>query len=274
MRRDGKITEEHNYFERGTNATRLLTDNRQALTDWAEARDPQINSGSHNFQKAITNFEKIFPIIYENMMLPSYAVILKAYKLYLSVNNAERNAVSALNELELFADELYGRGSRELFFGSLLLTGTPKAKQLALNIMKLQTENQSDETLKKLWNTSFDLTYSRTVEKSSLPEMVHEMPKPAVFVTDDEKLGELLKLITPRGGFLRPRNSVITGSTINMQNLIDNDKVDKVCAILVRSSIKAQNESTDVTTIEHIRKYRAKCYVKSLEDWFKNEYSN
>lgn len=273
MRRTGKITEKHNYFERGANAMWLLNNNQQALKAGFEGIDSQLNPESKNFQKTTDDFERLFSVVYDNEMLPSYAVVLKAYKLYLEEKSMGRDAVSALSELELFAEELFGRGSRELFFGCLLLTGNSKGRQLALNIMKLHSERQCDKTLDCLWNTSFDLTYSRVAEMSSLPEMTYAMPKPTVFVTDDRRLGELLKLIKSLGGSTLPRGGGITASEANMRDLIDDDQFEKVSRIIENSNKKTLTDSTDVDTIQKIRKYKSKRYVKSLEDWFTNEYS-
>lgn len=264
IRRGTELQDAANYRRRAANALRLLVDERPALRAWLNGVDAQPAQGAADDESGNGILDADFRTVRDNMIVPSYAMVLRAYQLYLE----QRTPVGSFRMLEDFADELFGRGSRELMLGALLLTGNAKGRELALNIMKLHEEKGLENTLNALWNTSFDLTYSRVATMPSLPGLRNVIAQPAVFVTDDRHLGKLLSMIQPVGAIAMPRGGGMTADFVSMESLIRKDLLDDVMDIVRRSVEKARRDSTDIYLLQRIRRYKSRKYVEHLEDWF------
>lgn len=195
--------------------------------------------------------------------MPSYAVVLKAYQSFLE----QRDPIDSFRDLALFAEELFARGGREIMLGALLLAGGSTGRLMALNIMKLHQEKDLGSTLDALWNTSFDLTYSRVATMPSLPELP-DTPQPVVFATDDRHLGKLLAMVDPAGAVPHRRGGGITADYVKLRGLVRDDLIDDVVRIIELSGEKALNDDTDVRMVERIRRYKAARKVERLEAWF------
>lgn len=268
MRRGKDLREPSNYHRRSENALRLLKDDPIALPAWLndDAHPGLSTLDKDEHENAISDAE--FLILRDNLIIPSYAVVLKAYQLYLE----HQSPVNSFRMLEAFAEELFLRGSRELMLGALLLTGNAAGREISLNIMKLREEKDSESTLNALWNTSFDLTYSRVATMPSLPELRNVIAQPAVFVTDDKHLGKLLKMIHPLGAISMPGGGGITADSVSMKAFLQEDFFDEVVQIVEHSGEKAQRDRTDVQLLQRIRRYKSLKYVEQLEDWFARRY--
>jgi hypothetical protein len=270
IRRGTELKDPANYHRRSANATRLLVDGRTALRAWLNDDDAQLDLSSidsDEYESGILDGD--FQIVRDDFIIPSYAMVLKAYQLYLE---HQTPTVSSFSELEDFAGELFCRGSREVMLGALLLAGNPKGREMALNIMKLREEKGLEDTLKALWNTSFDLTYSRVVTMPSLPELRSVVAQPAVFVTDDKHLGNLLKMIEPVGAIAHKRGGGMTADFVTLDPFVCKDLLGDVADIVNRSGEKAQGDSTDIQLLQRIRRYKSRKYVEHLEDWFAHRY--
>ena len=269
IRRGVEPREASNYHRRGANAMRLLVDDRAALHAWLKGDDAQPDlSAVGGDQYGTQVSEADFRIIRDDFIMPSYAALLKAYQLYLE----KGSPVNSFKDLEAFAEELFLRGSRELLLGSLLLTGNSTGREMALNIMKLHEEKDLESTLKALWNTSFDLTYSRVATMPSLPELRNVIAQPAVFVTDDKHLGKLLTIIEPAAAIAHPRGGGMTADHVAVDPYIRKDLLDDVITIVTRSGHKALRDRTDIQLLQKIRRYKALKYVQQLEGWFACRY--
>ncbi|MEV8143788.1 hypothetical protein [Specibacter sp. NPDC078709] len=270
IRREAEMSKVSNYHRRSENAMRLLVDDRASLRAWLKGEDvlptvyaPDTVEGSSGV------LDKDLRIVRENLIIPSYATLLKSYQLYLE----QGDPVDAFKELELFAEELFSRGSRELMLGALLLTGNSTGRQLALSIMKLHNEQDLKTTLDKLWNTSFDLTYSRVARMPSLPELRTRFVQPAVFVTDDRNLGKLLAMIQPAGAMSHSRGGGLTADFVTLGKLVREDLIVEVAKIVSNSGEKAQQDRTDFQLVPRIRRYRSMKYCDDLEKWLADRYS-
>ncbi|WP_147103908.1 hypothetical protein [Nesterenkonia populi] len=269
MRRKPGIREASNYSRRSANAMRLLVDNRRSLQAWSQGSDVLPDPQHPNDGESGNGVpEADLRIVRENLILPSYAMVLKAYQLFLE----RRDPLVAFGSLALFAAELFGRGSREVTLGALLLAGNSPGREMALNIMKLRQEKCLDSTLDALWNTSFDLTYSRIATMPSLPELRGLIPQPAVFVTDDKHLGKFLALVQPVGAMSHNHGAGLTADLVTFENLVSENLADGVAQIVSRGNAEASSETTDLELIGRIRRYKSRQYIQQLESWFADRY--
>lgn len=270
LRRGEELPNFFNYYRRSRNAKRLLVDDRDMLLAWLNGDEVQPDSSTSGEGEYLEeDRDSDFKIVRQDMIVPSYAMLLTAYKLYLD----KGKEVSHIRELQSFAEEIYGRGSREFMLGCLLLAGNSNGRSMALNIMKLHDEKNLKDTLNALWNTSFDLTYSRIATQPLLPEFKELMPQPAVFVTDDRHLGTLLKIIQPVGAATSKGGGDMTADLIPMESLIREDFLTDVTAIVNSSSQKSLQDTTDVQLVQKIRRYKSRIYVEQLENWFAHRYT-
>lgn len=277
IRRGTELKDPANYHRRSGNATRLLVDGRAALRAWLNGDDAQLDPRpveGDDYPSGILDGD--FRIVRDDFIIPSYAMVLKTYQLYLELRTRRTpwTPASSFRELEEFAGEIFGRGSRELMLGALLLAGNPTGRAMALNIMKLHAEKGLEDTLKALWNTSFDLTYSRVATMPSLPELRNVVAQPAVFVTDDKHLGKLLEIIEPVGAIAHKRGGGMTADLVTIEPFVCEDLIDDVTDIVSRSGEKARRDSTHIQLIQRIRRYKSRKYVEHLEDWFAHRYSS
>lgn len=276
IRRGPELKDPANYYRRSANATRLIVDERATFRAWGSGHHTKLDprpAGGAVHAPEISDGD--FLVVRDDFITPSYAMVLKAYQLYLElkVPSTSRTPVSSFRELGEFAGELFGRGSRELLLGALLLTGNSRGRAMALNIMKLQAEKGLEETLKALWNTSFDLTYSRVATMPSLPELRNVIAQPAVFVTDDKHLGKLLEMIEPVGAIGHKRGGGMVADLVTMDAFVREDLLDDVTEIVNLGGQKASDDSTPVQLIQRIRRYKSGKYAEHLEDWFAHRYS-
>jgi hypothetical protein len=265
MRRAAGPGDVANYHRRATNAMRLLGESRSVLQVWIDGRDVPLDVlATESEENSRQVFEENFDVLRDNFILPSYAMVLKAYQLFLIGGDPIRS----LRELELFAEELHGRGSRELMLGAALLAGNATGREMALNIMKLTRGKDGTATLDALWNTSFDLTYSRVATVPSLPGFSELLKQPAVFVTDDRHLGRLLTLVEHRGAVPMERGGALTADLVQMGRVLRSDLAADVARIVHMSSAKARLDPADVHEVGRVRRYKARKYVEHLEGWF------
>lgn len=262
MRRAG-LQDVSNYRRRSENAQELLAGDRSRITAWLEGEalpDPRVpGDAEHPSEIGTEEFE----IVRENLLIPSYAVMLKAYQLYLQGRSPE----SGFRVLAGFAEELFARGSREVLLGALLLAGNHTGREMALNIMKLREQKDLASTLDALWNTSFDLTHSRVATMPSLPEFRAAFEVPCVFVTDDRHLGRFLQILQPAGAMSMKRGGGITGDHAYLKRVLQDGMLAKVVEIVEAGNDRALNETTDVEDMARIRRYRARAYADQLEEW-------
>lgn len=265
IRRGPELRNVSNYRQRGANAMQLLVDDKPTLRAWLAGGHVQPTAHTaHGDDTGAGIPDAHFHLVREDMIMPSYAIILKAYQMFLQ----RRNPIDSFRDLELFAEELYARGSREIMLGALLLTGSPTGRQMALNIMKLHQEKDLGSTLEALWNTSFDLTHSRLATTPSLPELRDAIVQPAVFVTDDRHLGKLLAIVHPVDAIAHPRGGGFTADGVKLRGLVRNDLIDDVLKIIALSGEKAWHDDTDVQLLQRVRRYKAAKKVERLEAWF------
>lgn len=251
-----------NYERRISNARALLDNGPAGVRAWLDDETRKIEAAEPERAKAEVDAYD-FEIVRENLIIPSYAIILMSYRLYLENDSPE----ASFRILSTFAEELFGRGSREVMLGALLLVGNPQGRSMALNIMKLQKEKDFETTRNLLWNTSFDLTYSRVAVMSSLPELEGRFIQPCVFVTDDKHLGAFLRLIDPRGAIVHPSGGGVTGDHAEMSHLIREDVYRSFARIVSEQNSRTMEERLSRQEISRVRRYKAKKYIADLEDW-------
>lgn len=271
IRRGKEPREVSNFHRRSANAVRLLSGDRAGLPAWLSGNNTAPAPSSFNGNEyADRILDADFVTVRDNFIVPSYAVVLKAYQLYVE----RQTPLDSLKILEAFAEELFGRGSRELMLGALLLAGNSTGRETALNIMKLREEKNFESTMNALWNTSFDLTYSRVATMPSLPEMLKVIPQPAVFVTDDKHLGKLLRIVQPMGAIAMLGGGHLTADYVSLKHLIRDDLFDDLAVILRCSAEKARRDRTDVRLVHRIRWYKSHRYVEQIEEWFARRYGD
>ncbi|PTR42723.1 hypothetical protein C8K38_11020 [Rhodococcus sp. OK611] len=271
MRRTEEVREVSNYHRRSLNALRLLGDDRSVLRAWLDGNEVSPVAAAQSDGEADVNevISDDLRTVRQNFVVPSYALVLKAYQLYLQ----KRDSVGAFGELDSFAGELYGRGSREIVLGALLLAGNSRGRQMALSIMKLQDETGLEKTLDRLWNTSFDLTYSRMATQPWAPEFGQFVPQPVAFVTDDKRLGEFLEMIEPMGSVPHQRGGRVSASAFPIAELVRDDLTRRVAEIVARSGNELLRNKLDISDMQRIRRYKARKYSTDLEGWFAARYS-
>lgn len=252
-----------NYRRRSDHAFALFAEDCKGLRAWLsnsfEGETPLQHRGLSDQQ-----LPALFEVMRENLIYPSYALLLKAYQLYL--NGAK--ASSSIRELADFSAELYGRGSPEVMLGALLILGNSRGREMALNIMKLREPKGAAETLANLWNTCFDLTYSRIAVMPSIPELSHAFKMPCVFVTDDKHLGRLLEIIQPADAVAVVHGGGVTASFAHLGGLLSEENYRLLADVVARGNIGTYNEPTNLELLTRIRRFKAKKYIDALEDWF------
>lgn len=252
-----------NYERRSSNARALLDNGAVGVRAWLDDEvQTSLATDSERADAEVDAYD--FEIVRENLIMPSYALILMAYRLYLENHSPE----ASFRILAAFAEELFGRGGREVMFGALLLTGNSQGRSMALNIMKLQEEKDFETTRNLLWNTSFDLTYSRVAVMTSLPELRGQFTQPCAFVTDDKHLGTFLRLIDPQGAIAHPNGGGVTGDYAHMSHLIKEDAFGAVVRIVSEQNLETIQERLSRQEITRVRRYKSSKYIGDLEEWF------
>lgn len=268
MRKDNGFFLPHNYDRRCANATRLFEDERRGIRAWVE-------KDGGKFEKflqasaipAPLDKSKEFGVVYENIIVPSYVLLLKVYQIYLQ-NADQEQTIRSLHELEGFDAELHGRGSVELLLGALLLAGNTRGRELVLNLFKLKQPKSYVETLNCIWNACFDLTYSRQAQNQTAPENKLLVGEPVAFVSDDRHLGNFLEIISPLGYVQSPAGGGFTGGSANIHKMISPHLANEVAQVINRSSADGLADKTPAKLLSGIRKYRSKVYRGQLEEWF------
>lgn len=212
--------------------------------------------------------EENFGIVHANLLMPSYAVVLKIYQLHLT----NGDPIASLRELEAFCAELFARGTRELLLGTLLLTGSGQGIQLASSIMKTSKMLDAESTLANLWNTSFDLTHSRLVGQASLPGFAEQLPEPRAFVTDDRMLGKLLERIDFLGAMPHAQGGGMSADNVRLAGYVRPELGDQVIRIILKSSLSARDERTGDVLVSRIRRHKAKVYAAQIEAWISHRF--
>lgn len=262
MRRKG-MKEFANYSRRSVNAFAMLADDSKKIRAWlnGDTTGPHCDAES---ERRGARFAKDFEIMRENMVVPSYAMVLKSYELYLRGGSPE----PSFRELAAFAEELYGRGSREVMLGALLLAGNARGREMALNIMKLRQSKEAVATLDALWNTSFDLTYSRVAVMPSLPGFAGAFELPCVLVTDDKALGRFLDIIRPSGAVALSRGGGATADFADLRGLLQEGAYEMVGEVIDRGNRRMYRDETNLGLMTKIRRFKAQKYAQHLEGWF------
>lgn len=262
IRRKG-MKEYANYSRRSVNAFAMLADDSKKIRVWlnGDTFEPHCDTES---ERQGARFAEDFEIVRKNMVVPSYAMVLKSYELYLRGGSPE----SSFRELAAFAEELYGRGSREVMLGALLLAGNARGREIALNIMKLRQPKGAVATLDALWNTCFDLTYSRVAVMPSLPDYAGVFELPCVLVTDDKALARFLDIIRPLGAVNLSRGGGTTADFADLRGLLQDGAYEMVGEVVGRGNRRMYRDETDLGLMTRIRRFKAQKYAEHLEDWF------
>lgn len=263
MRRAG-LGDLANYWRRNANAEQMFADRHARVRAWLSGDAVPASDSPEGDLLPSEVDESRFEVVRDNFIVPSYAMMLKAYQLYLQGGSPE----SAFRSLAAFARELFGRGAREVLLGALLLAGNPTGREMALNIMKLHQEKDPAATFDALWNTSFDLTYSRVATMPSLPEHAGLFALPCIFVTDDKHLGKFLGLVHPVGAMGLARGGGVTADQAHLSAVLQEDMVPKVAKIVAEGNAQLRQDQTSVEEVSRIRRYRSRKYIEQLEAWF------
>lgn len=265
MRRAFRKTDYSNYHRRTAHARSLINENRDALRRWAAGEDvePVAVDPESMGQKRT---EDIFRIAVDSFLRPSYALLLQAYWAYLT----DPIPIRALRSVARVAEETYGRGSREMLLAILLITGTETGRKLALNIMKLHSEWGLDETLNRIWNTSFDLTYTRLAVAMPLHG---SLPEPVVFATADKHLGKLLETISPNGGWRGANGLPMPEDAVDFDGLVQDELFYRVDDILSATRRATAANTMSPEQIATIRRVNAVKHIERLEANFAKRYA-
>jgi hypothetical protein len=253
LRRVTTETDYSNFHRRSAHALSLLNENRDFLRRWVagEYVPPVVVDLDRERDKRV---EELFHIVVDNYLLPSYALVAQAYWLYLN----DPIPMRALRRVERIAGEIRCRGSREMMFAILLLAGTHDGQELARNIMKLTTEGGLKKTLDALWNTSFDLTYTRMAVAMPL---YGDVPQPVVFVTADGHLRSFMNTIEPLGAGMAVGGAALPLDSSNFEGLVRDDLYEEVQALMMAST---QAVASNPETAEHVTRIRRNNSVRHI----------
>lgn len=265
IRREARESDYSNFHRRSAHALSLLNENRDTLRRWAAGEEVSpIKADLETERQKET--ERFFEVAVENFLMPSYALVLQAYWSYLT-DPIPMRALRAVNRV---ATETRSRGSKEMMLATLLIAGTPQGQELALNIMKLRSETGLSETLDKVWNTSFDLTYTRLAVAMPLNR---QLPSPVVFVTVDKHLSTFVNTIEPMGGAQGSNGSVLPLDAGNFDGLLRDDLSESVQKLMLASTAATANSKTSVDQVTVIRQVNARKYAEQLEQRFAKRYA-
>lgn len=267
LRPDTPLREPANYARRAANSIRLLGSNIEELRAWLDGGETSIPLQALDEDTGLIPPEN-FVTVHANMLMPSYAMVLKAFHLHQS----QQQPLDALESLAAFCAGLYGRGSRELFLGTLLLAGSNAGIALATTVMKESRITDASSARANLWNTSFDLMHSRLPTLAAVPGFAEHLPEPRVFVTGDKALGELLSLLERQGAVSHPRGGSLGADSSTVLDYVRPELRTGVRQILEASSRSAHFDMTDVDHMTKIRRETAATSVATLEHWLFNEF--
>ncbi|MHA6668227.1 hypothetical protein ACX3O0_05105 [Homoserinimonas sp. A447] len=112
--------------------------------------------------------------------------------------------------------ELKVSASREAWIGFCLLAGTGDLSGRVRRFLKIDA---SADICDSVWGATWDLMYSRLPAMFSLPAFRKYAEVPAVFVTDDEALVQVLEHLSPAFGVENAMGVQITGDTVLIEAL-------------------------------------------------------
>lgn len=265
IRREVRDTDYANFHRRSAHALSLLNENRDVLRRWVggESVEPVSVDLDSERQKQT---EQFFGVAVENFLLPSNALLMQAYWAYLTDSFPMR----ALRSVERVAVETRCRGSKEMMLTILLIAGTHRGRELALNIMKLRSEVGYSQTLDALWNTSFDLTYTRLA--LTMP-LWGRLPEPVVFVTADKHLSTFMNLIEPQGGARADNGAVMSLDATDLDGFVRDELADSIQDLMLSSAESAGANSMPVEQVATIRRYNSVKHIKRLQERFATRYA-
>ncbi|GAA1661656.1 hypothetical protein [Microbacterium lacus] len=260
LRRVTTETDYSTFHRRSAHALSLLNENRDLLRRWVAGEDvrPVVIDIERERDKRV---EGLFHVVVDNYLLPSYALVAQAYWLYLS----DPIPMRALRRVERVAGEIRCRGSREMMLAILLLAGTRNGQDLALNIMKLRAESGLRKTLDAIWNTSFDLTYTRLAV--SFP-LYGGVPEPVVFITADKHLSTFMNTIEPLGAGMTRGGTALPLDSSNFEGLVRDDLYENVQALMLASAQAVAANSERDERVTRIRRNNSIRHIARLEALF------
>lgn len=264
IRRKFRDTDYSNFHRRSAHAMSLLNEHRDTLRRWVagEHVDPvTVDLESERAKQT----EALFSIAVDNFLFPSYALVLQAYWSYLT----DPIPMRALRSVERVAAETRCRGSREMMLAILLIAGTHSGRELALNIMKLQSEAGLSKTLDAAWNTSFDLTYTRLTVSTPLWGNV---PQPVVFVTTDRHLSTFVNTIEPLGAGQVSNGVMLPLDASHMNGLVQDELYVDVNKLMLASMRATADNPMPVEQVTTIRRVNSAKHIKRLEEKFSKRY--
>ncbi|MFE5836689.1 hypothetical protein [Arthrobacter sp. NPDC056493] len=125
----------------------------------------------------------------EQFLTASYCLLLKATSLWLE----GLRGLEGFRELAFFQKhELRFMPSREFLLGCGIFVGTGAHQQNCLTVLKLNKLRSGSATVSNIWGAAWDLHYSRLIDFGKGNNPILQIRPPAVFVTEDNRLADVL----------------------------------------------------------------------------------
>jgi hypothetical protein len=183
----------------------------------------------------------------------SYAALLQAVVIH---NEAIADPEERVDRFRFWLEhELKVSASREAWIGLCLLAGVGETPGRVRRFLKL---DGSGDIRDSVWGATWDLMYSRLPGMFALPAFRQYADPPAVFVTDDEALVQVLEHLSPAFGVENAVGLQITGGAIPI-DLLDPRVHQTVRAYMDREKRRVLMRSEGMTPAVRSRaKYLAR----------------
>jgi hypothetical protein len=175
---------------------------------------------------------------------PTYCVLLKAVVLEKTIQHPDER----VDKFEFWLNHTLGyRPSREIWLGMLLLAGTPKGKDLARNLLKLNLASSQTDRVADLWGGAWDVFYTRLPGFSTDPKFLGEFGRPFVLVTDDTKLDDAINAVHLIDTVSSQAGVQLGREYMQLDGLIDPDHRSRVEQALAKISKRITDRAKPLT---------------------------